>query len=215
MTQMETSNQIERIVIREPRFRVVQVPIIGTAPLVTARFSEKVKHSIRKKHEAGSVSRGKKEREARDFLVEYEASKYVSADGWNGVHAAAFRNGAIDACRAVGYKMTHAKLAVFILEDGYDAYEPIPLVRIDGRDPEPFITHVRNQTGVADLRSRALYPTGWRMTLNVRFDEDMFTSTDVVNLLARVGLQVGIGEGRPYSKQSAGMGFGTFELVRE
>lgn len=214
MTTTQSIN-VEHIAISEPNFRVLQIPIIGTAPLVTARFSEKVKHSIREKHEAGSSSKGKKQREARDFELEYEASKYVSREGWNGVHAAAFRNGAIDACRAVGYKMTHAKLAVFVMEDGWDQYEPIPLVRISGTEAEPFITHVRNATGVADLRARALWPAGWRMNLNVRFDADMFTSVDVVNLIARVGLQVGIGEGRPYSKQSAGMGFGTFELVRE
>jgi len=34
----------------------------------------------------------------------------------------------------------------------------------------------------------------------------------VTNLLSRVGMQVGIGEGRPFSKNSAGMGWGTFEL---
>jgi len=32
-------------------------------------------------------------------------------------------------------------------------------------------------------------------------------------LLARVGMQVGIGEGRPDSKNSAGMGWGLFEVV--
>lgn len=34
----------------------------------------------------------------------------------------------------------------------------------------------------------------------------------VVNLLARAGLQVGIGEGRPFSKSSAGLGFGLFTV---
>jgi len=41
----------------------------------------------------------------------------------------------------------------------------------------------------------------------------MFTSSDVVNLFNRVGAQVGIGEGRPDSKASAGLGFGLFEIV--
>ena len=35
---------------------------------------------------------------------------------------------------------------------------------------------------------------------------------DVTNLLMRVGQQVGIGEGRPDSKNSAGMGWGTFNV---
>ena len=33
------------------------------------------------------------------------------------------------------------------------------------------------------------------------------------NLIARVGMQVGVGEGRPDSKQSAGLGFGLFDVV--
>ena len=36
---------------------------------------------------------------------------------------------------------------------------------------------------------------------------------EVRNLLVRAGVQVGIGEGRPYSKKSYGMGWGTFEVV--
>lgn len=34
----------------------------------------------------------------------------------------------------------------------------------------------------------------------------------MVNLLSRAGLQVGIGEGRPDSKKSAGMGYGLFTV---
>jgi len=205
----------ERVVISAPNFQTIRIPIIGTAPLVTARFSTKATEMIRAKHEAGSTAKSKSAKAARDFTADFEGSMYTSPDGWHGVHAAAFRIAAIDACRAAGYQMTRAKLAIFVVADGDDAVEPVPLVRIFGRDPEQYISHVRNATGVADLRCRALWPTGWRMDLTVRHDADMFTSADVVNLIARVGLQVGIGEGRPYSKQSAGMGFGTFEIVRE
>ena len=34
-----------------------------------------------------------------------------------------------------------------------------------------------------------------------------------MNLMARAGAQVGVGEGRPDSKTSAGLGFGTWEIV--
>jgi len=34
-----------------------------------------------------------------------------------------------------------------------------------------------------------------------------------VNLIARAGEQVGIGEGRPYSKQSNGLGYGIFKVI--
>jgi hypothetical protein len=35
----------------------------------------------------------------------------------------------------------------------------------------------------------------------------------VTNLMQRVGLQVGIGEGRPDSRESAGLGWGTFAIA--
>jgi len=46
----------------------------------------------------------------------------------------------------------------------------------------------------------------------VNFDADQFTVQDVTNLMQRVGMQVGIGEGRPDSRDSAGLGWGTFCL---
>jgi hypothetical protein len=53
----------------------------------------------------------------------------------------------------------------------------------------------------------------WSAALRIRYDAGMLTADDIVNLISRVGLQVGVGEGRPDSKQSAGLGFGLFEIV--
>ena len=49
----------------------------------------------------------------------------------------------------------------------------------------------------------------------MRYDADQFTAVDIANLMMRVGVQVGIGEGRPDSKTSTGMGWGTFEVINE
>lgn len=51
--------------------------------------------------------------------------------------------------------------------------------------------------------------------LRVRYDADQFGAQDVLALMERVGLQVGIGAGRPDSKTSAGMGWGLFEIVSD
>jgi len=53
----------------------------------------------------------------------------------------------------------------------------------------------------------------WAAKLRVKYDQDQFSTQDIFNLISRVGAQVGIGAGRPDSKASAGMGFGTFEIV--
>lgn len=165
------------------------------------------------KMKAGSTAKGKKTRTARDFDDDFKQALHVSDEGWNGIPASSFRNAMISACRLVGFKMTLAKLSVFVKHEGIDAVDGIPLIKIKGK-PEPLTMAVRNATGVADLRVRAKF-WPWSAKVNVTFDADQFTQTDVVNLFSRVGQQVGIGEGRPDSKNSAGMGWGTFEIVNK
>jgi hypothetical protein len=55
--------------------------------------------------------------------------------------------------------------------------------------------------------------SNWAARLRVRYDTDQFKVVDVLNLVSRCGLQVGIGAGRPDSKASAGCGFGLFQVV--
>jgi hypothetical protein len=167
---------------------------------------------MRQNQEAGSTSRSRKTRESKDFDALYEGAKHVSDEGWEGIHAAAFRNGAISACRACGFKMTHAKLAFMVISDGFDRVDGAPLVRLTTGTAEQWTAPTRNATGVVDLRCRPMYRE-WAATLRIRYDAGMLTAEDVVNLICRVGLQVGVGEGRPDSKMSAGLGFGLFEIV--
>jgi hypothetical protein len=197
------------VVISAPKFSTMEIVLQGTAPLVVARFSKKAE--LMAKMAEGSTAKSKKERLARDYDKEAEDARYRSGEGWEGVNAAAFRAGMISACRLVGFKMTLAKLSVFVEADGWDVQDGIPLVRVYGKS-ETFTAHTRNATGVVDVRSRPMYRE-WAVKLRVRFDADQFTAQDVYNLVARVGGQVGLCEGRPDSKSSAGCGFGTFEVV--
>jgi hypothetical protein len=197
------------VVISAPNFQTVDVLLQGTAPLVVERFSKKAE--LMAKMAEGKSSGSKKVRDARDYDKEAEDARYRSVENWEGMNAAAFRAGMISACRLVGFKMTLAKLSTFVVADGLDLKDGIPLIRIYG-DSETYTAHTRNATGVVDVRSRPMYRE-WAARLRVRFDSDQFTTQDVYNLISRVGLQVGIGAGRPDSKASAGCGFGTFEVV--
>lgn len=201
----------QEIFIPEPNMQDASFTIVGTAPLMIAKFSEKAKNKMEETQRAGSTARSKKTRSRRDFEADMQAARHISTDGWDGLAAAAFRNAMIDACRAVGFQMTKGKLAVFILPDGFDRDEGTPLVRIVGEEPECSIMPVRNATGVVDLRARPMW-RAWSMTVQVRYDADIFTLTDVSNLMMRVGVQVGVGEGRPYGKNGNGMGMGLFQI---
>ena len=199
------------IAITPPDFRFVSMRLRGTSPLVINRFSQKAMEEMRATQEAGSTARAKKVRTAKDFNALYEGAKHKSIEGWDGIHAASFRNAAISACRAVGFKMTHAKLAFRVMEDGWDMADGAPLIKILDGEAEQWVAPTRNATGVIDLRSRPMYKK-WGAQLNIEYDAGMLTAADIGNLISRVGKQVGIGEGRPDSKQSAGLGFGLFDV---
>lgn len=210
---MSKSATVSKVVqISAPKIETVAFKINGTAPFVQLRFSQKAMHQMMEKMAAGSVSKGKKVRESRDFDEDMKNAMHVSTEGWVGIPASAFRQAIISACRLVGFKMTLAKLSVFIVADGYDSVDGIPLIRLEAGEPERLDMAVRNATGVADIRIRPMWRV-WGATVRIRYDADQFSIQDVTNLMSRVGAQVGIGEGRPDSKASAGLGWGTFELV--
>ncbi len=197
--------------ISAPKFQTAVFEITGVAPLVIHRFSAKTKNEMRLKAETGKAASSKKNREAKDSEDTYNAARYISADGWDGFNATAIRNAMISACRLVGFKMTLAKLSIFVIQDGWDKLEPqIPLIRIYGK-PQRQDDMARVETGQPYVTIRAAYHK-WSAKVKIRWDADQFTSDDVYNLLYRVGMQVGICEGRPDSKKSAGMGWGLFEV---
>lgn len=198
-----------QVQIKAPNLISIGVRIVGKAPYMQHRFSKKAE--MMERQAAGSTARSKKVREARDFERDFLEAQHRSAEGWCGIPAPAFRAALISACRLVGYQMTKAKLSLFIEADGMCAKDGTPLVRLDAPEPEMVTMAVRNETGVADVRARPLWRQ-WAADLRLTFDGDQFTAADVANLLMRAGLQVGIGEGRPDSKKSAGMGYGLFTV---
>lgn len=200
----------QQAVIKPLKQKIATFELIGGSPYMQARFSKKAMNKIIETQKAGQQSRSKKVREARNFEDDYEQAKHKFADGTCGIPASAFRKAMISACRTVGFAMTLAKLSIFVESDGLDAVDATPLVKIHGK-PEMSIMAVRNASGVCDMRARPVWKE-WTCTVRVRFDEDQFSLNDVANLLHRVGCQVGIGEGRYDSKESAGMGFGCFRI---
>lgn len=207
-------NGLQAVVnIKPPNFRSAIFSIRGLAPLVIHRFSSKTKQQMKEKMETGKAASSRKNREPQDTNELFDNSRYISKKGWDGFHAAAIRNAMISACRLVGFKMTLAKLSLFVEADGWDEKEPqIPLVRIYG-EPTKQEDMARVETGQPYVTVRAAYHS-WSANIKIRWDADQFTLEDVTNLLSRVGLQVGIGEGRPDSKNSAGMGWGLFSVER-
>jgi len=206
---METT---KKVTIKATNFQYAMFKIEGIAPLVIHRFSSKTKNEMLLKMETGKAASSKRNRDPKDSDETYNQARYISPEGWDGFNAVSIRAAMISACRLVGFKMTLAKLSVFVQQDGWDAEEPqIPLIRING-EPVKQMDMARVETGQPYVCIRAAYHN-WSASVKIMWDADQFTVDDIFNLLSRVGQQVGIGEGRPDSSKSVGMGWGLFKVT--
>lgn len=200
--------------ITAPKFAILSVRIKNQegSPLVIHAFSSPNREKMRATQEAGAQSTKRKGREPKDFENAWNLARYVSTAGWDGFNSTALRNAMISSCRLVGFKMTLTRMSIFVEPDG-STIDGVPLVRINGT-PAPVdqsIHPVRNATGVMDLRARPMWHT-WHSDVRIKFDRDLFSEIDVINLLIRAGAQNGIGEGRANSKMGNGVGWGAFEV---
>lgn len=217
-----TGKKEDVLAIAPLRQAIITIPIVGAdqSPLKVLRFSAKKRQKVQETQEAGDQAKTKKKRNPKDFAEELEEAKYICTqmiDGkpvtWLGLNASGVRNGCIETCRVAGFVMTKAKMSIFCVPDGLDDLDSTPLCRIHGV-PEPLsrsIDYVRNASGVIDLRPRITFLT-WGINLRLRFDEDQFSPSDVVNLVIRVGQQNGLGEGRPNGTNGNGTGCGLFTV---
>jgi hypothetical protein len=200
--------------INAPNIDTMVVEIEGTSPLVVHRFSAKAKAAMIDKMINPPKRGTKPKREPLDPEAMYNAARYISKDGWDGFNAAAIRNAMISACRLGNMKMTIAKLSVFVIADGLDKDEPqYNLVRIYGeRTRLDAIGRLDN--GAPNPVYRPMY-FPWSAKLKIAFDTDQLSKDDVANLLHRVGTQIGLCEGRYDSKNSAGQGWGCFQIAKK
>lgn len=211
--EKKTKMNLAASAIPKPNFITAAIDIKGTSPYVQHAFSQKSVDTMKAAQEAGQQARSKRKRAPKDFAAVYAAAMHVAKQGWAGIPAPAFRNAMISACRTIGFKMTLAKLSVFIEADGFDRADGTPLVRITKGKPREHFAPARNANGGTDIRCRPMWEAGWQARLRVRWDADQFSMADVINLLARAGEQVGIGEGRADSRESNGIGWGSFTVV--
>lgn len=209
--ELRTKEIKTNVSISPPNFQIAKIKIKGTAPFVMNKMSSDNRKAMIDKQEAGSgAARKGRKLPPRDFDRAYRGAMHVSREGWYGIPASAFRAAMISACRVVGFKMTQAKLCLFVEPDGFDADDGQPLVKLVGK-PVRRDMATKNADGGTTITARPFFDD-WSAEVRLRWDADVFNAGDVLNLLSRVGGQVGIGAGRPDSKTSTGMGWGLFEV---
>jgi hypothetical protein len=196
--------------IELPRLNIqmMEVTIVGDSPLIVHNWSEKAKKEMLSKQ----LKQAKAAKEAKDPVADFEASMYRTADGGYGFPSVAFKGAAVTAGTSVdGITKVAARQAFHIMgEDAevrgaFDGTKSrVNLVRLMGGEPSMREDMVKVGMGTSDLRYRAeFFP--WSAEIVVRYNANVLSESQILNLLNTAGFAVGVGEWRPEKDGSYGM----------
>jgi hypothetical protein len=174
----------------------LSVPLVGDSSLIVHAWSEKaIKAMADKQQKKASAGR-----EAKDPWAEFCGSMYW-LDGKPekpteqdvetarfGFPAIAFKAAAVTACTSIGGITKIAARQAFHVEGEF--------VEIKGPPPSMREDVCRVGMGVADLRYRGEF-SPWSVDLTVKFNANLMSAAQVVNLFQTAGFAVGVGEWRP------------------
>ncbi len=179
----------------------VQVPIVGTSPLIVNKFSEKAKRQM-----LDAMQGRKTPKQNKDPEADYQAAFYKLKDGRYGLPAVAFKSATVGAARFYGKDVTMTALKQFMFFRGEPGDDGQQLFAIEG---EP---HMREDVvtvgrGGHDLRYRPEFPE-WSTNITVTYVTSALTRSSVLSLIDAGGLGVGVGEWRPQRDGD----FGTYQI---
>lgn len=181
----------------------IEVPIVGTMPLIVHNFSEKSKRQML------DAQQGRKNpKQVRDPQAEYEAAFYRTKDGY-GFPVTAFKAATVGAARFYGKDVSMTTLRQFIFMHGLiSENDPQALVPITGEPRmREDIVRLGGPSRSADLRYRPEFPE-WSTTLLVTYVTSSLSRESVLSLIDAGGLGIGIGEWRPEKRGE----FGTYQI---
>jgi len=191
--------------VNRPNLLVSQFKVKGISPLISHKWSEKAKKEMLDKQMKKALTT----RQAKNPQAEFESSLYLLSNGKHpkgpyGFPAVAFKAAAVRAAKQLdGMNMTDARGLFYIEPDDGD------LVQIHTpQPPEMREDMVRLNGKSADIRYRGSF-VNWSVTLNVRYNADVVSQEQLLNLFELAGFSCGVGEWR----MEKGGTFGTFTLL--
>jgi hypothetical protein len=180
-----------QIVISKIATETIRVPLLGTSPLITHKFSEKAKRQM-----LDAMQGRKSPKEPKDPEREYRDAAYRTDAGGYGIPAIAFKSATVSAARFFGKSVTMVGLRQTVFVAGeFSKGEGMMLAVITG-EPEMREDVVRVGNGGTDLRYRPCWQQ-WETSLDVTYVKSMLTRDSVLSLIEAGGLGVGVGEWRP------------------
>ena len=180
----------------------LRVPILGTAPLIVHKFSEKAKRQM-----LDAMQGRKTPKQPKDPDADYDSALYLHDDGGFGFPVIAFKAATVGAARFYGKAVPMTALRQFVFMDAeFSKVAGQKLARIIG-EPRMREDVVRVGMGGSDLRYRPEF-TEWQTSLEVTYASSMLTRESVLSLIEAGGMGVGVGEWRPEKKGD----FGTYQI---
>jgi hypothetical protein len=174
----------------------VEIPLIGTTPLIVHAWSEKALRAMADKQQKKAT----KGREAKVPFDDFVGSLYwlsakperPTADDIDkakfGFPGVAFKSAAVTACTSTGsVTKVAARQAFHVVDEMAEIIGPPPAMRED-------VTRVG--MGVADLRYRGQFDP-WGVKVKVQINTAVISAEQVVTLFNLAGFAVGVGEWRP------------------
>jgi hypothetical protein len=173
-----------------------EVWLIGDTPLIQHRWEYKALDDLMRKH-AGIPVRKRLKHPIENFWQSmYRIRRPKGEPDRYAVPSGAFKTAAVGACRYTkkAMAMTQAKGA-FQVQGSHSRVYGLPRMREDV---------VRLQGKTTDLRYRGEFPE-WAAKIEVRFNENVFSLTQIIDLINLAGFHQGVGEMRPERSHSNGM----------
>jgi len=183
------------ITIPPMNIQSLEVVLIGDSPLVVHAWSDKAKKMMLDKQMKKAMPKKEAKSPEQDFIdsLYWYSPKPASPTledvqkGQFGFPAIAFKAVAVDACSHVDGMTKVAARGAFHIDGD--------LVRVEGA-PTPREDMVRLAMGVADIRYRAEF-RAWRVRLPIRYNANVISAEQIVNLFETAGFAIGVGEHRP------------------
>ena len=175
--------------------KTIKVKIVGDTPLLMNKFSDRSKEKILNKQTQKSSVRG-----ARDTKMEVEQAIHRMPSGKIGFPASAFKKASVEC--APYFPDLDKKLvkgAIHVIGGGNN------LVEIKFKKQVVNETNVKIAMGrSAEIRFRPEFQD-WSCELFIRYNENLISAEQIINLLNYAGFQIGVGDWNPQHSGTFGM----------
>ena len=196
------------IFIPAPDIRGLVLSLRGTAALIVHRFGDKAKKQMRGKRGKEATRTAKETKGPAEIAEDIAQCHYAvlgnegmsPAEGRFGVTSISVKSAAVRAASMnTDMTMTETRMKFFVTGE---------VCPVRCRSIEPREDAVRVGRGLADLRYRPYY-MDWETEVGIRYDANLISRNQIVNLFTLAGSNVGVGDWRP---EKSGNNYGTWQV---